>query len=271
MQLLLILFFVKILLATLKKQLEIELSNRASKEAALDYIESDILVKQDENIVMRHQIEEVKCVNEELCAKVGELSQLNTDSNNKITALTKKNQQLVSNITELQRSLVAVEAKYGQLSTTERLLRKDFEELKVLNKLFKDQLLKEQEEKNSLQKKLDDHIERNSTVLTELNISNNRAKDYPGLKKKHDVLLRKVYEYEQTMEEIGTQLKNAQLEIENLKEQNSQKFEAIWKEDKEVNKCEACDVLFSLKIRKHHCRSCGILEIYYYHIQLLNN
>lgn len=33
-------------IATLKKQLEIELSNRVSKEAALEYIEEDILVKQ---------------------------------------------------------------------------------------------------------------------------------------------------------------------------------------------------------------------------------
>ena len=178
-------------IATLKKQLEIELSNRVSKEAALEYIESDVLVKQDENIVMRHQIEEVRTVNEDLCAKVGELGQLNADLNSKILSLTSKNQQLVSTVTELQRNLVATEAKYGQLSATEKLLRKQFEELQKSNESLKAKALQEQEEKNTLQKKLDENIERNSTVLTELNIAKNRSNEYPSLKKKHDMLVRR--------------------------------------------------------------------------------
>lgn len=243
-------------IATLKKALEIELSNRASKEAALEYIESDVLVKQDENIVMRHQIEEVKQVNEELCAKVGELGQLNTDLNAKTVALTSKNQQLVSNITELQRTLVATEAKYNQLSTTERLLRKQYEELRESNESLKAQLLREQEEKAELQKRLDDHIARNSTVTSELSIATSRANDYPSLKKKHDVLQRKVYEYEQTMEEIGTQLQAAKLEIENLKEANTPS-DCVWKDDSNVAKCEGCSALFTTINRRHHCRSCG--------------
>lgn len=243
-------------IATLKKALEIELSNRASKEAALEYIESDVLVKQDENIVMRHQIEEVKQVNEELCAKVGELGQLNTDLNSKTVALTSKNQQLVSNVTELQRTLVATEAKYNQLSTTERSLHKQFEELKESNESLKAQLLREQEEKRELQKRLNDHIERNSTVTSELCIATSRANDYPSLKKKHDVLQRKVYEYEQTMEEIGTQLQAAKLEIENLKEANTPS-DCVWKDDSNVAKCEGCSALFTTINRRHHCRSCG--------------
>lgn len=247
-------------IATLKKQLEIELSNRASKEAALEYIESDVLVKQDENIVMRHQIEEVKLVNEELCIKVGELGQMNTDLNSKIVALTNKNHQLIATITELQRNLVATEAKYSQLSTTERLLRKQFEDLKALNESLKEQVLKEKEEKKAVQKKLDDNIERNSTVLTELSIANNRANDYPALKKKHDMLVRKVCEYEQTMEELGLQLQASKLEIENLKEQTVPN-DAFWQDDSTVDKCEGCSVLFSVKIRRHHCRACGQVRL----------
>lgn len=243
-------------IATLKKALEIELSNRASKEAALEYIESDVLVKQDENIVMRHQIEEVKQVNQELCEKIGELGQLNTELNNKTLALTSKNQQLVSNVTELQRGLVATEAKYNQLSTTERSLRKQFDELKELNESLKAQLLKEQAEKNELQKRLADNIEHNSTVASELSIATSRANDYPSLKKKHDVLLRKCYEYEQTMEEIGTQLQAAKLEIENLKEANTPN-DCVWKNDSNVDKCEGCSQLFTTINRKHHCRHCG--------------
>lgn len=149
---------------------------------------------------MRHQIEDVKQVNEELCAKVGELGQLNNELNNKIVTLTNKNQQLVLAATDLQKNLVTFEAKYNKLTVTERLLRKKFDELNESNELLQKQLHKEQEEKNALQKKLDDNIEKNSNYLTELNLASNLSKEYPSLKKKHDILQRRCTDYEQTME-----------------------------------------------------------------------
>ena len=32
---------------------------------------------------------------------------------------------------------------------------------------------------------------------------------------------------------------------------------SAWEDDTGVKNCSSCDVLFSLFIRKHHCRSCG--------------
>lgn len=67
----------------------------------------------------------------------------------------------------------------------------------------------------------------------------------------------KCADYEQSLEEVGLQLREAQLESENLRENSSVFLDSQWMDSKQVKECASCQQLFSLTRRKHHCRLCG--------------
>ncbi|XP_057296020.1 early endosome antigen 1-like [Hydractinia symbiolongicarpus] len=48
-------------------------------------------------------------------------------------------------------------------------------------------------------------------------------------------------------------------ENQNMQVQQAIKSNRQWESDSEVKSCKKCDKLFSLTVRKHHCRSCGMI------------
>ncbi|GBM96198.1 RUN and FYVE domain-containing protein 2 [Araneus ventricosus] len=244
-------------LQELEVECELQRTLRDEAEVAMKLLEKDIHEKQDTILSMRRQLEDIKAINLQLYNK---LQACEKDLKMKTDYST----ELESKIVELNKSLHELEDKSYDLvnlkSKNEELVRKfgaQLAEKDQLRSVLESDLKIERAQRASLQSTVDNYQKQITSLKDTIKKSQLVNQEYEKLKVSYADLQRLHSEHERTLEEMGIQLKESKLKIEDLKENQMAMKEAVWTQDKQVTYCKQCNKPFSVARRKHHCRHCG--------------
>lgn len=221
----------------LERDLDIQTSMNADKETTIKIYEKDIRDKQAQVESLRNSLSDSKKLNAELNEKIDEL-------NNKM-------KERIKSVSILQDTLSKWKLENKTLAT--RLLDKQTALKSTSAEL--DKCLKTMEDLKKNNEKINEDLkeEQNSRIL-ELSEKLSRLEPF---KDRTEELTKRCRDYEQSLEEIGVQLRESRLEVENLKENSAVFLDSQWMDSKPVKTCALCLQLFSVTRRKHHCRLCG--------------
>ncbi|MFH4974386.1 hypothetical protein AB6A40_001095 [Gnathostoma spinigerum] len=136
---------------------------------------------------------------------------------------------------QLSQDLLAKTDELNKVSSDLEKLRHDFTSQEKLYAEMEKKVQNWQEEKRALQ-------ERCLNSESDLDFERERAAEN---KRRFDDAL-------SAMHELGRANQSLQIDI-------SKQFSRKWLDDSEAVNCSACGKAFSLTIRKHHCRSCGLI------------
>ncbi|GFQ94982.1 RUN and FYVE domain-containing protein 2 [Trichonephila clavata] len=244
-----------------RKELEVECelqrTLRDEAEVAMKLLEKDIHEKQDTILSMRRQLEDIKAINLQLYNKLQACEK-------ELKIKTDFSTELESKIVELNKSLHELEDKSYDLvnlkSKKEELVRKfgaQLAEKDQLKSVLESDLKIERAQRASLQSTVENYQKQIASLKDNIKKSQLLNQEYEKLKISHAELQKLHSEHERTLEEMGVQLKESKLKIEDLKETQMVMKEAVWTQDKQVTYCKQCNKPFSVARRKHHCRHCG--------------
>ncbi|XP_035228279.1 RUN and FYVE domain-containing protein 2-like isoform X2 [Stegodyphus dumicola] len=241
----------------LEVECELQRTLRDEAEVAMKLLEKDIHEKQDTILSMRRQLEDIKAINLQLYNKLQECEK----------ALKTKSEyasELEAKVVELNKSLHELEDKSYDLvilkSKNEELVRKFGAQLAEKDQIrsgLESDLRIERELRTSLQSTVDGYEKQITNLKDTVKKLQIMAQEYEKLKINHSQLQKLHDEHERTLEEMGTQLKESKLKIEDMKENQMALKEAVWTHDKQATICRQCNKAFSVARRKHHCRHCG--------------
>ncbi|XP_035228278.1 RUN and FYVE domain-containing protein 2-like isoform X1 [Stegodyphus dumicola] len=244
-------------LQELEVECELQRTLRDEAEVAMKLLEKDIHEKQDTILSMRRQLEDIKAINLQLYNKLQECEK----------ALKTKSEyasELEAKVVELNKSLHELEDKSYDLvilkSKNEELVRKFGAQLAEKDQIrsgLESDLRIERELRTSLQSTVDGYEKQITNLKDTVKKLQIMAQEYEKLKINHSQLQKLHDEHERTLEEMGTQLKESKLKIEDMKENQMALKEAVWTHDKQATICRQCNKAFSVARRKHHCRHCG--------------
>ncbi|XP_042911002.1 RUN and FYVE domain-containing protein 2 isoform X2 [Parasteatoda tepidariorum] len=244
-----------------KKELEVECelqrTLRDEAEVAMKLLEKDIHEKQDTILSMRRQLEDIKAINLQLYTKLQE-------SEKELKAKTTFTNELESKIVELNRTLHELEDKSYDLvnlkSKNEEMVRKfgaQLAEKDQMRSVLESDLKIERAHRASLQSTIDNYQRQITSLKDNVKKLQLMSQEYEKLRISHSELQKLHNEHERTLEEMGIQLKDSKLKIEDMKESQMAMKEAVWTHDKQATICRQCNKPFSVARRKHHCRHCG--------------
>ncbi|GFU38919.1 RUN and FYVE domain-containing protein 2 [Nephila pilipes] len=244
-----------------RKELEVECelqrTLRDEAEVAMKLLEKDIHEKQDTILSMRRQLEDIKAINLQLYNKLQACEK-------ELKMKTDHSTELETKIVELNKSLHELEDKSYDLvnlkSKNEELVRKfgaQLAERDQLKSVLESDLKIERAQRASLQSTVENYQKQIASLKDNIKKSQLLNQEYEKLKVSHAELQKLHSEHERTLEEMGVQLKESKLKIEDLKETQMVMKEAVWTQDKQVTYCKQCNKPFSVARRKHHCRHCG--------------
>lgn len=244
-----------------RKELEVECelqrTLRDEAEVAMKLLEKDIHEKQDTILSMRRQLEDIKAINLQLYNKLQACEK-------ELKIKTDFSTELESKIVELNKSLHELEDKSYDLvnikSKNEELVRKfgaQLAEKDQLKSVLESDVKIERAQRASLQSAVENYQKQIASLKDSIKKSQLLNQEYEKLKISHAELQKLHSEHERTLEEMGVQLKESKLKIEDLKETQMVMKEAVWTQDKQVTYCKQCNKPFSVARRKHHCRHCG--------------
>lgn len=242
---------------TLERDLDIQTSMNSDKETTIKIYEKDIRQKQQQVETLRASLVDAKKLNSDLSDRL-------TDTGNKLKSRVVSVTQLQSSLDKWKLENKALASRLQDKQTAFTSLAKDLEkamdqikELKKYNERINDELKREREcgqsssvaveEQNAIIAELTEKLESFEKELNNLH----------PYKEQHKRLKKLCQEYEQSLEEVGAQLRESRLEVESLKENSSVFLDSQWMDSKQVKQCALCQQLFSVTRRKHHCRLCG--------------
>ncbi|XP_054710147.1 RUN and FYVE domain-containing protein 2-like [Uloborus diversus] len=241
----------------LEVECELQRTLRDEAEVAMKLLEKDIHEKQDTILSMRRQLEDIKAINLQLYNKLQECEKALKMKSDLVTELEAKVVNMSTSLHELEdKSFDLVKLK----SRNEELVRKfgsQLAEKDQIRSVLESDLKIEREWRASLQSTIEDYQKQISTLKDNIKKLQLMEQEYVKLKISHSELQTLSSEHERTLEEMGCQLKESKLQIEDLKENQMALKEAVWTHDKEATICKQCNKSFSVARRKHHCRHCG--------------
>lgn len=132
----------------------------------------------------------------------------------------------------------------------------------VQNSSIEGDLRIEREWRTSLQETMVKDRDKISQLNQELAQLKSVASKYVSLQEDYYQLKEQCMEHEQTLEELGNQLKISKLQVADLQEEATRsitKGDGQWASDKEVTHCKGCNKEFNITRRRHHCRNCGVI------------
>ncbi|GIY75059.1 RUN and FYVE domain-containing protein 2 [Caerostris darwini] len=244
-----------------KKELEVECelqrTLRDEAEVAMKLLEKDIHEKQDTILSMRRQLEDIKAINLQLYNKLQACEK-------ELKTKTDYSSELESKVMELNKSLHELEDKSYDLvnlkSKNEELVRKfgaQLAEKDQMRTVVESDLKIERAQRASLQSTVENYQKQIASLKDSIKKSQLLNQEYEKLKISYTELQKLHSEHERTLEEMGIQLKESKLKIEDLKENQMVMKEAVWTQDRQATDCKQCNKPFSVARRKHHCRHCG--------------
>lgn len=241
----------------LERDLDVQTSINADKETTIKIYEKDIREKQDQVESLRNSLSDAKKLNSDLSERLNDTS-----------AKLKERLKMVTNLQasldrwKLENKNMATRLQ-DKLSTSKSLnseldaAKNNIEELKRYNEKINDELRKERESGQSSSVTLESQTVQIARLVARIDELERETRGVIKLREQKDELEKRCKDYEQSLEEIGNQLRESRLEVENLKENSAVFLDSQWKDDKQVKQCNLCQQAFSVTKRKHHCRLCG--------------
>jgi len=241
----------------LEHDLDVRTSMNSDKETTIKIYEKDIREKQKQVESLRESLADAKKLNSDLSDRLHDTSVKLKERLKSVSSLQSsldkwklENKTLANRLQERQTAFINLTKEMEK--SVEQI-----KDLKKYNEKINDDLRREREcgqncsvtveEQNT---KIDKLTERLKTVEKELAEISPYRDQYETLKKR-------CQDYEQSLEEVGAQLRESRLEVENLKEYSSVFLDSEWMDSKQVKQCALCQNSFSVTRRKHHCRLCG--------------
>ncbi|PIO69182.1 FYVE zinc finger [Teladorsagia circumcincta] len=171
----------------------------------------------------------------ELSMKDAEIERLTTNMAEIESVAVTKESKLSEEISSLKRSIKAIQSELDDQIRISTDAVKTAEEMTTANMELSKKISSWEEEKNAL-------IERCLNTESDLDFERERAMEN---KRRFDEAL-------SAMHELGRANQSLQMDI-------SKHSSRTWLDDSAAVNCTTCGKLFSLTVRKHHCRVCGLI------------
>jgi len=126
-----------------------------------------------------------------------------------------------------------------------------------------EELKKETQKSASLDQKLNLAWENQRALTDEVERQKGVGQENEDLKKEIARLKAQVAEKEETVVDLATELGRSKVKVDSLTKYKNMMKKETWIEDHESSNCQKCQKVFSVALRRHHCRNCGGLFCYY--------
>lgn len=241
----------------LERDLDVQTSMNADKETTIKMYEKDIREKQTQVESLRNSLNDSNKLQSDLSARLNETSAKLKERVKMVSTLQEnldkwkiENKTLASRFQDKQNALKTVNSELEKAKNT-------IEDLKKYNERINDDLRKERESGQSSSVTVETQNAQISELTNKISQLEAELSNVKPYKDQSSELEKRCREYELSLEEIGTQLRESRLEVENLKENSAVFLDSQWMDSKQVKSCALCQQLFSVTRRKHHCRLCG--------------
>jgi RUN and FYVE domain-containing protein 1 len=242
---------------TLERDLDIQISMNNERETTIKIYEKDLREKQSLVESLRTSLNEAKRMNTDLSQKLNDATEKLKDRLNTVTNLQAsldkwklENKSLANHLNDKQAALKSVSAQLEHAQKT-------MDDLKKYNERINDELRKERECGQSCSITVEEQTSKISELTGRVNALEKELEELRPYKEQMVDFKKRCQEYEQSLEEVGYQLRESRLEVESLKENSSVFLDSQWMDSKQVKSCALCQQTFSVTRRKHHCRLCG--------------
>jgi ribosomal protein S27E len=240
-----------------EKELELQIGMKQEVEVAARLLEKDGHEKQEIVASLRKQLEDVKNINIDMSTRLQTVESSLQHKVDMVSRLEQKTNQMAATIHDMEDGLKQSQIEKNSSNETIRKLGQQLADKDAKRLALETDLKIEREWRATLQKNLDQEKAKSAKLQTDIHRLEEVKKEFEHLQQRHNELQSHCDEQEKALAELGSQLSQSKLKVEDLKEAQLLTKDAQWAEDREVTNCKQCNKVFSVSRRRHHCRNCG--------------